>query len=407
MSRLNEYKVVIRPPPKGLRCISCNKEFGLLPVYECDRCGGILEVVADEQKLKDTIEAYTTKKAKPKSLISLGEGNTPLVKAKKLADRLGIENLLLKNEFSNPTGSFKDRPVSVGVNKALEFGYKRVIVASSGNGAASTAAYAARAGMEAIVLVPESTPMEKVKQTLFYGAKVFRVRGPYSDCFNLAKEVAERFDMFNLTTTYINPYTVEGDKTVAYELFEQMDGYVPDVIYVPIGAGPLLAGVYKGYGHLYEFGKIDKMPKMAGIQAEGCSPIAKAFLSGQTEVKAEKAPSTIAGGICDGLDGYSKDGTYTLNIIKQSDGFSIYSSDSEIALAQKWLAEDEGLFVEPSSAAAVAGILKSLSENRISRSSTVVALLTGHGLKDIGKIQIDGNVYTISNDVSELIGLLG
>jgi threonine synthase len=391
---------------KGLRCSSCNKEFGLLPVYECDRCGGILELVADGKKLADTIEAYIKKQERPESWVSLGEGNTPLVKANKLADRLGIENLLLKNEFSNPTGSFKDRPVSVGINKALEFGYKRVIVASSGNGAASTAAYAARAGLEAIVLVPETTPLEKVKQTLFYGAKVFRVRGPYSDCFNLAKEVAERFDMFNLTTTYINPYTVEGDKTVAYELFEQMDGLVPDVIYVPIGAGPLLAGIYKGYSHLYELGKVDRMPRMAGIQAEGCSPIAKAFLSGRAEVKAEKAPRTIAGGICDGLDGYSKDGTYTLQIIKQSNGFSIYNSDSDIALAQKWLAQDEGLFVEPSSAAAVAGIAKSLNENRICSSSTVVAMLTGHGLKDIGSIQTEGDVYTISNDVQQLIDLL-
>jgi len=399
---------------RGLKCISCKKEFPLTQLYECDSCGGILDVIYDYEELKNNCKRCFDLKNKcsdllpvrPDKYISLGEGNTVLIEADRLARRLDLKRLLLKCEFSNPTGSFKDRPVSIGISKAVEFGYKKVVVASSGNGAAAVAAYAARAGLEAVILVPDSTPSEKVRQSSFYGATVIRVEGPYSNCFNLAKEVGQKFNIFNLTTTFINPYTLEGDKMVAFELLDQMEGSVPGVIYVPIGAGPLLVGIYKGYNELYILGKVNKLPKMAGIQAEGCSPIARAFLSNQSEVKSEDNPHTVAGGICDGLTGYSKDGTYTLNTIRQSKGFSIYCSDESIIEAQKWLAKDEGVFVEPSSAAAVAGIVRSIEENRISKDSVVVALLTGHGLKDVGKVQLERDIPVIPNDVGKLIELL-
>ena len=398
---------------KCLKCVSCKYEYPLVPLYECKECGGILEVDYDYELVIDDDEILQGREKYCKLLpiqrdtyVWLGEGNTALVEAKKLSSRLGIKKLLLKCEFRNPTGSFKDRPVSIGISKAVEFGYKKVIVASSGNGAASVAAYAARTGLEAVVLVPESTPYEKVIQTLAYGAKVIRVKGPYSNCFALAKEISESFDFFNVTTTFINPYTVEGDKTVAYELLNQMDYSVPDLIYVPIGAGPLLAGIYKGYFEAQNLGVSTKIPRMVGIQAEGCSPIARAFLSGHTDVIPEENPQTIASGICDGLHGYAKDGTRTLQIIKQSNGFSLYVSDTEITEAQNWLAREEGIFVEPSAAAIIAGIAKSIKENRIRKDCEIVCILTGHGLKDMKNVKVGCNTPVIPNQASKLIELL-
>jgi threonine synthase len=343
----------------------------------------------------------------PEYVVSIGEGNTPLIKADKLARRIGIEKLLLKGEYCNPTGSFKDRPVSVGISKALEFKYKKVVVASSGNGAASVAAFAAKAGLKALIFIPEATATEKIRQAAFYGAKVIKVEGPYSNSFRLAKEVSQKTGEFlNLTTTFINPYTVEGDKLVAYELFAQMDGIVPDSIFVPIGAGPLLVGIFKGFEELKSMGVIDKLPKMVGVQAEGCSPIARAFIEGRQEVESDDNPSTVAGGICDGLTGYSKDGTYTLSTIRRSKGFALHCNDQSILEAQRWLSEDEGVFVEPSSATAITGIMRSVQENMTGRGETVVALLTGHGLKDMVNVKLNIDVPTVPNDVSKLLELV-
>jgi threonine synthase len=386
----------------GLICTVCRKNYPVEPLYECKSCGGILEVEYDYdqihnkwmvggENLDDLLPIPSSKR------ITIGEGNTPLIKSERLAKRLGILNLYLKCEFSNPSGAFKDRPVSMGVSMARRFGYDRIIVASSGNGAAATAAFAARAGLEAVILVPENTPQEKVKQSLAYGAKVVRVEGPYSNSFALAKEIGEKFDMFNVTSTFINPYTVEGDKTVAFEMYRQLD-VVPNIIYVPIGAGPLLVGIFKGYEELEKLHKVNKLPRMAGIQAEGCSPIARAYLNGQDGVISDPNPNTIAGGICDGLYGYAKDGTYTLEVIKRSGGFANYVTDEEIQEAQSWLAKDEGLFVEPSSAVSIAELKKSLTSGNIQPTSVVVAILTGHGLKDMKQVKVDFNAPILPND---------
>ena len=387
----------------GLRCVFCGQEYPLLPRYACNKCQGILEVYYDYTKATNEqvrkSNPLNLLPVKPEKYIDMGQGNTPLVEEKKIATELGIEKLWLKCEFSNPTGSFKDRPVAVGISKAIEFCQRKVIVASSGNAAAAVGAYAARAGLQSIILVPESTPDEKVMQSLFYGARVVRVEGPYSNCFDLAKKLGERLNIFNLTTTFINPYTVEGNKSVAYELFAQMNSNVPDIIYVPIGAGPLLVGIYKGFCEYHHLGISRKRPRMAGIQAEGCSPIAQAFLAGETEVHGQQNPSTIAGGICDGLDGYAQDGSYTLDIIKRSGGFSLAVSDGEIREAQTLLAQKAGIFVEPSAAAAFAGLTKSLRENRIDQDARVVVILTGHGLKDVGRIYVEKEVPLIPNDV--------
>ncbi|KAB2329554.1 threonine synthase [Cytobacillus depressus] len=386
----------------GLKCIGCHTTYPLFPLYECEKCRGILDVYYDFEKPResDIFLPITGEKR-----ISLGEGNTSLLQSRNLAKRLGLKNLFLKCEFTNPTGSFKDRPVSIGISKAVEFGFTKVIAASSGNGAASVAAYAAHAGLEAIILVPEKTPIEKIKQTLAYGANVIRVKGPYSNCFTLAKQVGEKQNIFNLTTTFLNPYTVEGNKMVAYELFEQLNSSIPDVIYVPIGAGPLLAGIYKGYLELKHRHHFGKLPRMAGIQAEGNNPIASAFLYGKSSVSPVANPCTIAGGIADGLMGYEKDGMYTLQCINESKGFALDVSDSSMLEAQMWLARDEGIFVEPSAAASIAGVAKSLQENRIREDDYIVVLLTGHGLKDMGNVPVACEVPMIEY-IDQLFELL-
>lgn len=393
---------------KGLQCTKCGKVFPHSPIYECDACGGILEVFYDYTGLSPQ-RLSETRALLPNlgdTSLSLGEGNTSLIRAKRLAERLGLENVLLKCEFNNPTGSFKDRPASVGVAKAIDFGYQRVIAASSGNGAAATAAYSARAGLTAVILVPKSTPNEKVLQTQAYGATVIRIDGQYSDCFGLAKQVSDAANMYNVTTTFHNPYTVEGDKVVGYELYEQTAQLAIDSIFVPIGAGPLLVGTYKGFEDYQRIYKEISLPQMVGIQASGNNPIVRAYQSESAQVIAQPIANTIAGGIADGLVGYTKDGDHTLRYIHQSNGFALDVSDSEILEAQHWLAVDEGLFVEPSAAASVAGIARGAREKDFALDACVVAILTGHGLKDMVNIGQRQEIVTVPNNLQRLMELL-
>lgn len=394
---------------RGLKCIRCNAKYPLEPLYNCQKCQGILEVYYNpgESSTHDLIPFSQSFEFMPilkNQRVTLGEGNTSLVKADHLAKRLGLKNLFLKCETSNPTGSFKDRPVAVGISKAVDFGYKKVVTASSGNGAAAVAAYAARAGLDATVLVPESTPIEKVMQTLAYGAKVIKVEGPYSNCFSLAKKLSEAQNFYNITTTFYNPYTVEGDKLVGYELFENLQG-AADAVFVPIGAGPLLVGIYKGYLDYKHAYPISKIPKMVGVQAEGNNPIVQAFREGSI-VHPENNPQTIAGGIADGLVGYEQDGDYTLKIIRESQGYAVDASDERILEAKRWLAVDEGLFVEPSAAAAIAGLVTAIEEDRVGSQECIVAILTGHGLKDIKNIGFESDLPLIPNSFEQLIQLL-
>lgn len=378
-------------------------EYPAAKMYLCDKCQGILDVVYEYGS--DYSEMVggggITKKPeyvlplKEGSYISIGQGNTPLIRSSRLGSKYGLKHLYLKCEFLNPTGSFKDRPVSVGVSKALEFGCDKVVVASSGNGAAAVAAFCAKAGIRAVVLVPESTPKEKVFQAAYYGAKIIKVKGPYSNSFALARQLSERLGLFNLTTTFLNPYTVEGDKLVGYELYDQLSKKVPDAVIVPIGAGPLLVGIYKSFKELFSGGLVDRIPRFIGVQAEGCSPMAEAFRENQETVLAEEAPHTIAGGICDGLVGYTQDGEYTLKVIRDSSGLCVACDDTEISEAQSELAKTEGLFVEPSSAAAFAAVKKLTRDGKIPSDWTIAAILTGFGLKDMNSIKTNSDIEAI------------
>lgn len=394
-----------------LECIECKEKYKKAPLYKCLRCHGkgILlvryefdhEIYRSDITLSELKRNFIFHDHKIDNI--LGEGNTPVKKFNTLSEKLNI-NLYGKYEFLNPTGSFKDRPVAAGIKKAIDFGIENVVVASSGNGAAAVSAYAAATGLNSIVLVPESIPLEKVMQTKFYGSKVIKIKGPYSNSFNLALKMSQTGEFYNLTTTFINPYTIEGDKGVAFELHFQLDEW-PDYIVVPIGAGPLLAGIYKGFEELNKlFGLKRKLPKMIGVQASGCSPIARAFLYNAKHVTAEKNPSTIAGGISDGLSGYSEDGTYTLDIIRNADGYCIDVSDEEILEAQLELARMEGIFVEPSAASSLAGIYKlSKLYGEIFTEKNIALILTGNGLKDLKSIRIsEQTTPCINPEIEEL-----
>jgi len=390
---------------KKLICTNCRREYSLLDLYYCKHCDGILSVKFEystemKDKIKNQNELSNPKDflpIVPETYIYNGQGNTPLVFANRLNKDFGVKNIAFKCEFLNPTGSFKDRPVSVGVSKAIEFGYKKVVVASSGNGAAAVSSFCAAAGIDAIILVSENTPDEKIRQAAFYGGQVIKVSGPYSNCFALAKELSEKFEILNLTTTFINPYTVEGNKLIAYELFYEMKKTVPDAIFVPIGAGPLLGGIYKGYIELQQMGLIEKIPKMVGVQAAGCCPVADAFEKKTDRVFAIENPSSIAGGICDGLVGYTNDGEYTLECIVNSGGWALSCTDEEILATQKILAQKEGIFVEPSSAAAVSAISKLVEEKKLEPESTIVVLLTGSGLKDMSTTMNHKEIKTVKS----------
>lgn len=374
----------------GLRCVACGADFALKQHYTCSECGGILEVTYDYQRANrsDRWQSLLLP-VDPVRRVTLGEGHTALLDAPRLAKMAGLSRLLLKCEFTNPTGSFKDRPISIGITKALELDRDTVIVASTGNAAASVAAYTARAALRAVVLVPDRTSAGKVAQTLFYGATVVQTRGTYSDCYAVALSLAQRYGFVNLSTTFLNPYTVEGNKEIAFEIQTSLatttgsasDECAPEEIFIPVGAGPMLVGIANGYRDLSRIGLCERPPAMVAVQAAGCSPIAAAWQSGAEEVLQEPNPQTIAGGIGDGLCGYEADGTHTLRTVRKTGGYAVAVTDGEILNAQRLLARTEGIFVEPTAAAGLAGVMRAAAVGTL-RGKCVAVILSGHGLKD-------------------------
>jgi len=381
---------------KSLKCSACGKEFPLDLYYTCEKCHGILMVDYDYDKIKNNLDLtiFSTPKTTlwyykdllpindEKNFISMNEGMTPLLQnLKNLKTKYNLKSIYIKDETRNPTASFKDRPTSVGISKALELGYKIVTIASTGNGAAATAGYAAKAGVKSYIFVPENTPVSKISQALTYGSEIVKVKGVYSNSYKLALEASKKFNWANLTSTYLNPYTLEGDKTVAYELFYQMEGEEPDYIFVPIGAGPLLYGIFKGFKELNILGLCNKIPAMVGVQAENCSPIITAYKQNKKYVVAWEKADTIASGIADPLTGYDQDGTMTLDAIYKTNGIGVAVNEDELVEAVYELGSQEGIYAEPAAAASWAGYKKLLRDKKISRNDKVVLMITGHGLK--------------------------
>lgn len=369
-----------------LACHRCSWQGEISNLYACPACGASL-LVSYEGTFEppggtaaDGIWHYRSHLPVSRGTepVTLGEGWTPLLRAGRL-DPSG--KLLLKNETTNPTASFKDRPVSVAATVAAELGLSGLVCASTGNTGVAVAAYAARAGLPAACVVPEATPAAKLMQIEAVGARIVRVRGNYSHAHAMARKVAERYGWANLTSTYVNPYMLEGDKTVAYEIFEQLGGRAPDWVLVPVGAGPLLAAIHKGFEELGATS--GSGPRMVAVQAAGCAPIVRAFEAGSAEVEEwEQAVETSASSIADPLRGYPEDGTRTLSVVRESGGVALSVSEKETYEATIGLARSEGLFVEPGAAVAVAAYRKLTAQGTIGEGESAVLVLTGHGLKD-------------------------
>lgn len=300
--------------------------------------------------------------------ISLNEGNTPLIKAESLSRELSID-LYLKFEGANPTGSFKDRGMAAAVTEARSQGVKTIICASTGNTAAAAAAYGARASMNVYVMIPSNKiALGKLSQALIHGANVLSIEGNFDEALSLVQEIAKR-DGIGLVNS-INPYRIEGQKTAAFEICDDL-GRAPDYLALPVGNAGNITSYWKGFKEYYAANQIESLPHMIGFQAAGSAPI--------VEGRPILSPQTIATAIRIGNPARWKDAT---NALEESKGFIDKVTDEEILAAYKRLAKEEGIFCEPGSAASMAGILKSIERGKIRRGSLLVAILTGHGLKD-------------------------
>ncbi len=302
-------------------------------------------------------------------VITLREGNTPLIEAHNLAKFLNFKGeIFLKYEGLNPTGSFKDRGMTLAISKAVEEGKKAVICASTGNTSASASAYAARAGLKAYVLLPRgAVAVGKLSQAMIYGAKVIAVKGNFDDAFFLVRKIGELYPVEIVNS--VNPYRIEGQKTAAFEICDAL-GDAPDYHFIPVGNAGNITAYWKGYKEYYNSGIVKKLPRMMGWQAEGAAPIVKGYPI--------KNPKTVATAIRIG-NPYSWHSA--LKAVNESEGLIDAVSDTEILYAYKLIASLEGIFCEPASAACVAGLIKLVREGKI-KEGRVVCTLTGNGLKD-------------------------
>jgi threonine synthase len=331
------------------------------------------------------------------AVVSLGEGNTQLYDAPRSADYCGLTSLRLKHQGNNPTGSFKDTGMTVAVTQALKLGMRLVACASTGNTAASLAAYAARAGMNCAILVPEGQVSDaKLAQALDYGAKVLEIEGNFDVCMRVIQELAEQSSLYLVNS--INPFRIEGQKTVAFELAEQLEWNVPDHLVVPGGNLGNSSALGKGFRELFSHGFIRKQPRISVIQADGAAPFARFVARRETEFVNEKDPHTLASAIKIGAPVSWKKAS---RAVRESGGHVITVSEQEIADAKATIGRD-GVGCEPASATTVAGIRKLAGDGVIGKDESVVAVLTGHVLKDTDYV-IKYHSQTLVTENSERI----
>jgi threonine synthase len=377
------------PWPYHLRCFNCQTQYPIQTTnYRCEKCGGLLEVRFQISGRKTPWKNRSLSVWKYRELIpidddrfvtTLAEGGTGLHHCQRLGREMGLKRLFVKNEGENPTGSFKDRGMTVALSKARELGKKKVVCASTGNTAASLAAYSARAGLQCIVIIPEAkVAAGKLLQVMIHGARIFQVSGDFDEAMRAVVRLTERRKGFYLMNS-LNPFRLEGQKTLAYEVCDQLDGKTPDALVLPVGNGGNISAIWKGFSEYHDLGIVTVMPRMIGIQAEKAAPIARAVKRKQTRITPVVNPQTLATAI---RIGSPVNWTKVLRAIKESNGTAETVTDREILEAQKDLAAKEGIFVEPASAASIAGLKKTREAGGIDRSDLVVCVTTGHGLKD-------------------------
>ena len=391
----------------GLRCRECSREYPGEALNVCDFCFGPLEVVYDYATISEVV-SHDRITAGPLSIwryhdllpasgedpVDILAGFTPLLKAHNLGVRLGLKNLYIKNDSVNPSFSFKDRVVSVAATKAREFGFETIACASTGNLACSVAAHAARAGMRSVVFIPSDLERGKVIGAAVYGPTMVAVEGTYDEVNRLCSEVGDNYP-WAFVNINMRPYYAEGSKTLGYEVAEQLGWRIPDHVVIPSASGAMFTKIWKGFNELACLGLldgVDAMPfgpdqntvhhpaittRMHMAQAEGCSPIVNAWVSGQTQIRPVR-PDSIAKSLA---IGNPADGIYALRVIKESDGSAYAVPESEVVEGIKLLAETEGIFTETAGGVTVS-TLKYLAESgAIGADELTVAYITGNGLK--------------------------
>jgi len=372
-----------------LRCVNCGSEYEPSPkLFTCPKCGHLLEVIFEPEEKPPFSEfrrrgrmmgIWRFKELLPlksKHPITMGEGSTPLIRLERLEKTIGVRRLYVKFEGANPTGSFKDRGMSLAITLARDIGSRAVVAASTGNTAASAAAYAARAGLKTFLLLPRGkVALGKLAQSIMHGAVIVELEGNFDLALETAKELAKRDEFYPLNS--FNPWRLEGQKTLAFEVFEDIG--VPDHIFVPVGNAGNISAIWKGFKELKMWGYSSELPRMNGIQAEGASPIASAYKSGLKTPLFTNNPETVATAI---RIGKPVNWLKAWKAVDESKGIFESVSDSEILRAQRLLAREEGIAAEPAGAASIAGVVKMASMGYFSGDETVVAVITGHGLKD-------------------------
>jgi threonine synthase len=379
---------------KHLVCVSCGKTYDAGEFrYLCPACNGFLDVEFDTSAIRANVrredidsrplgvmqrwrEFLPIEKTELIDRVTIGESVTPLVKSVRVAKRLGMKNLFFKNESAFPTGSLKDRSMPLVVLKALEFGFDTVSIVSSGNAAASLSAYAARAGLRAVVFVAGGRTARLAK-CRSYGSTLVHVEAPYSQVEDLFMQARQAFGWYDCNGL-VNPFRLEGKKTLAHEVCHQLGWTVPDVVILPTAFGNGLVSAWKGFAELEEMGWTKGRPAMWAAQPENCGPIARAYDSGASVVEPVQGKATVASSIAVGNPEIG--GKRVLKVARESGGGVSAASEDLILEAQALLAREEGLFVEPSGASSLACLIKLLGEGRIAKDQVVVLSITGEGL---------------------------
>jgi len=378
-----------------LRCPTCSATY--VPhedAFSCEKCGAPTVVAINLDRNSTFVTTDETSMWRYFDLLPLddrtwivsqGEGGTPLIDACRLATSLGIESLLLKNETTNPTGSFKDRQISLGISKARESGATTLAVVSSGNVAAAAASYAALAGMKCNIFAPIDAPEGKLVQVRMYGASFFKVKTRSSSLiFNLVTKACKRNHWHLLSTAGLyNPHQVEGAKTIAYELLEQAS-CLPDWVIAPVGGGGLIGALWRGFEELKSLGRCDRVPAIVGVQSSACTPLVDAIENGLSPAETIAAPAqvgdTIAGAIADDI---LFDAHTALPAIRHTGGLALSVTDEEMLAAERTLARTAGVFAEPASASTIAASKKLIESGRIEPNHRVCCVITGTGFKDM------------------------
>lgn len=341
--------------------------------------------------------------------VSLGEGGTPLIRAKRLADHLGTDALYIKLEGANPTGTFKDRCASVAISKAAEQGYSDIAIASAGNAGAAASAYAARAGLTCWVFVPQDTPRERIVQSVIVGARVVAVEGSVNDCSDLVDVGVAEFGWYPATTaTPKNLYQGEGARTIAFEMWQQLNYEVPDWIIAPVGGGGLLSAIARGWRELRDYQLVTRVPRLVAVQPTGCAPLVRAVMADTPPDAIEPwgEPTSVVSSVA---DPFPMDGSRAMSALKLHGGHAVAVHDDAIVEAEARLARHEGIFVEPASAMTLAALDRLLQDGLVAPDERVVLVATGVGFKDLDTASslAEVEVPTIEANAEQMLRLFG